>query len=36
MSFTKNDLENWYGFNIKNSSKKQLKKEMRESGYTCK
>ena len=36
MGFTKQELENWYGFNIKNSSKTKLKKEMRESGYTCK
>lgn len=36
MSFTKKELENWYGTSLKNSSKAKLKKEMRESGYTCK
>jgi len=36
MSFTKKELENWYGTSLKNSSKDKLKKEMRESGYTCK
>ena len=36
MDFTKTELESWYGTNLKNSSKTQMKKEMRDSGYTCK
>ncbi len=36
MNFTKKELESWYGTSLKNSSKSQMKKEMRESGYTCK
>ena len=36
MNFTKSDLESWYGTSLKNSSKTQMKKEMRDSGYTCK
>lgn len=36
MDFTKSELESWYGTNLKNSSKTQMKKEMRDSGYTCK
>lgn len=36
MSFTKSELEEWYGNGLKNSSKNQMKKEMRDSGYTCK
>jgi len=36
MDFTKSDLESWYGSNLKNSSKTQMKKELRNSGYTCK
>ena len=36
MNFTKKELEAWYGTSLKNSSKSQMKKEMRESGYTCK
>ena len=36
MNFTKSELESWYGTSLKNSSKTQMKKEMRDSGYTCK
>ena len=36
MNFTKSELESWYGTSLKNSSKQQMKKEMRDSGYTCK
>ena len=36
MDFTKSELESWYGQKFKNYSKAKLKKEMRESGYTCK
>ena len=36
MNFTKKELESWYGTSLKNSSKNQMKKEMRDSGYTCK
>ena len=36
MNFTKKELEAWYGTSLKNSSKSQMKKEMRDSGYTCK
>ena len=36
MDFTKSELESWYGTSLKNSSKTQMKKELRDSGYTCK
>lgn len=36
MDFTKSELESWYGQKFNNYSKAKLKKEMRESGYTCK
>lgn len=36
MDFTKSELESWFGTKLKNSSKTQLKKDLRASGYTCK
>ena len=36
MDFTKSELESWYGQKFNHYSKSKLKKEMRESGYTCK
>ena len=36
MNFTKQELENWYGSTLKNSSKNNMLKEMKDVGYTCK
>ena len=36
MNFTKEELENWYGSTLKNSSKNNMLKEMKDVGYTCK
>ena len=36
MDFTKENLENWTGTEIKSATKQNLLREMKNSGYTCK